>query len=240
MSEAQAILQLTDVSSGYGKLEILRGIKLEIRKGEIVTLIGANGAGKTTTLNTICGLIRTRGGTIDLEGEVINTLQPSEIVARGLSQSPEGRKLFSDMSVYENLEMGAYLRNDKAGILADIQKCFQLFPRLEERQKQLAGSMSGGEQQMCAIARALMARPKVLLLDEPSLGLAPLLVQQIFDIIKTLNEEGTTIFLVEQNAKAALKLAHRAYVMETGQIVLSGVADDLAEDPRVREAFLGE
>ena len=236
----EVMLELDGVRSGYGPLEILRGVSLTVNKGEIVTLIGANGAGKTTTLNTICGLIKTRGGSIRLGGEEISALLPSEIVERGLSQSPEGRKLFSDMSVLENLEMGAYLRHDHDGIAADIEKCYELFPRLRERNDQAAGSLSGGEQQMCAMARSLMARPKVLLLDEPSLGLAPILVKQIFQIVKGLNEQGTTVFLIEQNAKAALKLAHRAYVMETGSIVLSGDADELAEDPRVREAFLGE
>ena len=240
MPDAPTMLRLTNVRAGYGPLEILKGISLEIGRGEIVTLIGANGAGKSTTLNTVCGLLQTRDGTIELENENITKLQPNEIVGRGLSQAPEGRKLFSEMTVRENLEMGAYLRKDKDSIQADLEKVYGLFPILRERQKQMAGSLSGGEQQMCAIARALMARPKVMLLDEPSLGLAPLLVRQIFEIIRSLNQEGTTIFLVEQNAQAALRLAHRGYIMETGKITISGPADDLLHDPRVREAYLGD
>jgi len=231
------LLELADVRSGYGRIEVLKGISLSILEGEIVTLIGANGAGKTTTLNTVCGLVRSRGGSIKLGGEEISEMGTASIVAKGLCQVPEGRKLFSDMTVLENLEMGAFLRKDD--LREDLEKVFALFPILEERRKQMAGSLSGGEQQMCAIARALMAKPKILLLDEPSLGLAPLLCQQIFDVVKRLNGEGTTIFLVEQNALAALNLAHRAYVMETGRITLEGEAAKLKEDPRVQEAYLG-
>lgn len=234
-----AALRLRGVRSGYGALEVLKGIDLEVREGEIVTLIGANGAGKSTTLKTISGLLAIRAGKITLFGTPVGTLQPHEIVGLGLVQVPEGRRLFGDMTVLENLEMGAYLRRDADGIERDLEHCFALFPRLRERARQRAGSLSGGEQQMCAIARALMARPRVLLLDEPSLGLAPLLVQQIFEIIGRLNREGVTVLLVEQNANAALNLAHRGYVMETGRITLSGPADALLADPKVREAYLG-
>ncbi len=235
-----AILALEGVKAGYGNMEVLKGIDLEIRQGEIATLIGCNGAGKSTTLNTICGLVRTRGGRIVLAGEDVTNVLPYELVKRGLCQVPEGRKLFSDMTVLENLEMGAYLRRDKDGIRRDLDHVYGLFPILKDRRGQAAGSLSGGEQQMCAIGRALMARPRVLLLDEPSLGLAPILVQQIFKIIGELNREGTTIFLVEQNAHAALRLAHRGYVMETGVITHSAEASLLLEDEKVREAYLGK
>ncbi|MHC4390879.1 MAG: ABC transporter ATP-binding protein [Planctomycetota bacterium] len=236
---ADPALKLEALTSGYGSLEVLHSIDLEINTGEIVTLIGANGAGKSTTLKTVSGLLAARGGRILLEGQPIQDLQPNEIVSRGLVQVPEGRRLFAEMTVLENLEMGAYLRKGKKGIQKDLEHCYELFPRLLDRRRQRAGSLSGGEQQMCAIARGLMARPKVLLLDEPSLGLAPLLVKQIFEIIQRLNNEGVTIFLVEQNAVAALKLADRGYIMETGKITLSGPADELLHDPRVREAYLG-
>jgi len=233
-------LQLTDVRAGYGQIEVLHGISLTINTGEIVTLIGANGAGKSSTLNTTCGLLRSRGGSIELFGEEISGLQTQQIVARGVAQSPEGRRLFSDMTVLENLEMGAFLRKDKPAIQKDLQHVYELFPILSDRRKQQAGSLSGGEQQMCAIARCLMARPKLMLLDEPSLGLAPLICQTIFGVVKRLNEEeGVTIFLVEQNAQAALKLAHRGYVMETGKILMEGTGAELLEDPRVQEAYLG-
>jgi branched-chain amino acid transport system ATP-binding protein len=234
------MLSLKGVCSGYGNLEVLKGVDLEIRRGEIVTLIGANGAGKTTTLNTICGLLKTTAGTIELEGEEITQLQPNEIVARGVSQSPEGRRLFSDMTVLENLDMGAYLRTDKEAIAEDLEAMYQMFPIMRERSDQRAGSLSGGEQQMVAIARALMARPRLLLLDEPSLGLAPIICQQIFATVRELNQErGMTVFIVEQNAHAALDLAHRAYVMETGSITMSGDAKELQSDERVRAAYLG-
>ena len=205
-----------------------------------MTLIGANGAGKTTTLNAICSIVRIREGQVELGGRDITRAPTNAIVRAGVAQAPEGRKLFSELTVRENLDMGAYLRNDRDGIRADMKKVFGLFPILEERQSQAAGSLSGGEQQMCAIGRALMARPKLLLLDEPSLGLAPLVCQRIFDVIRELNREGTTILLVEQNAHAALRLAHRAYVMETGQITLSGSAEDLLKDEKVKSAYLGE
>lgn len=234
------MLNLKEVQSGYGNLEVLKGVSLEVRRGEIVTLIGANGAGKTTTLNTICGLLKTTGGVIELEGEDITQLQPNEIVARGVSQSPEGRRLFSDMTVLENLDMGAYLRKDTQSIAEDLESMYEMFPIMRERSSQRAGSLSGGEQQMVAIARALMARPRLLLLDEPSLGLAPIICQQIFATVRELNAtKGVTVFIVEQNAHAALDLAHRAYVMETGTITMSGDAKDLRDDERVRAAYLG-
>ncbi|MEK7466181.1 MAG: ABC transporter ATP-binding protein [Planctomycetota bacterium] len=234
------MLKLNGVTAGYGRLEVLHGITLEVAEGEIVTLIGANGAGKTTTLNAICSLVRVRDGSIELAGKDITRAPTNMIVKAGVAQVPEGRKLFSELTVHENLEMGAYLRKDKDGVLADLKKVFGLFPILEERQWQAAGSLSGGEQQMCAIGRALMAKPKLLLLDEPSLGLAPLICRQIFDVIRELNRQGTTILLVEQNAHAALRLAHRAYVMETGTIKLSGKAEDLLKDEKVKSAYLGE
>ena len=233
-------LALKGVCAGYGALEVLKGVDLHVGRGEIVTLIGANGAGKSTTLQTISGLLETRGGSIQLGGQAIERMQPHEIVARGLVQVPEGRRLFADMSVRENLEMGAYLRTSRGEIAEEMAHCFELFPRLRDRQHQRAGSLSGGEQQMCAIARGLMAQPEVMLLDEPSLGLAPLLVKQIFAILRKLNDDGVTIFVVEQNANAALHLAHRAYIMETGKITAAGPADTLLHDPRVREAYLGE
>ncbi|KAF0246131.1 MAG: putative ABC transporter ATP-binding [Planctomycetota bacterium] len=234
------MLKLNGVTAGYGHLEVLHGISLEVAEGEIVTLIGANGAGKTTTLNAICSLVRVRDGSIELAGRDITRAPTNTIVRAGVAQVPEGRKLFAELTVHENLDMGAYLRKEKDGVLADLKKVFGLFPILEERQWQTAGSLSGGEQQMCAIGRALMAKPKLLLLDEPSLGLAPLVCRQIFDVIRELNREGTTILLVEQNAHAALRLAHRAYVMETGTIKLTGKAEDLLKDEKVKSAYLGE
>lgn len=238
--EAQTVLRLENVHAGYGRMTVLKGISLDVQAGEIVTLIGANGAGKSTTLNTICGLIRVTEGRIQIFDQDMTNQSTALIVKSGLSQVPEGRRLFSDMSVQENLELGAFLRQDKAGIAADIAHCFELFPILHQRSQQQAGSLSGGEQQMCAIARAVMSRPKILLLDEPSLGLAPLIVKQIFSILAKLRDEGCTIFLVEQNARMALKLADRAYVLQTGQIVKSGSGSELLEDPEVRHAYLGE
>jgi branched-chain amino acid transport system ATP-binding protein len=221
-------------------MEVLHGIDLHLDEGEIVTLIGANGAGKTTTLNAICGIVKVSGGSVRLRDQDITHRSTKDIVRLGLTQAPEGRKLFSELTVAENLDMGAYLRKDTDGIRADLDYVTELFPRLRERWAQRAGSLSGGEQQMCAIGRALMAKPQLLLLDEPSLGLAPLLVEQIFSIVQRLHADGTTILLVEQNARMALKIATRGYVMETGAITMEGPAQDLLDDPRVRSAYLGD
>ena len=234
------MLELEDLRAGYGNIEALHGISLSVGEGEIVTLIGANGAGKTTTLMTISGCVRARSGAIRFRGRDISGLPPHEIVALGLVQSPEGRKIFPRLSVAENLEMGAFTRRDPDGIAADQNRVFELFPILGERRRQPGGTLSGGEQQMLAIARALMARPKLLLLDEPSLGLAPLVVSRIFEVIRELNREGATILLVEQNAQMALKAAHRGYVLETGTIAMADAADKLLADPRVRSAYLGD
>jgi branched-chain amino acid transport system ATP-binding protein len=236
----QPVLVLDKVSSFYGNIQALRNISLKVFPGEIVTLIGSNGAGKTTTLKTISGLIRPRTGTIFLNDERIDSVSPELVVAKGISQSPEGRQIFPRMTVLENLEMGAFLRKDKAEIAADMENVFKLFPRLKERVKQRAGTMSGGEQQMLAMGRALMARPKVLLLDEPSMGLSPLLVETIFQIIIDINREGTTILLVEQNALAALSIANRGYVLQTGSIVLEDKGVNLLENENVRRTYLGE
>ena len=234
------MLELEDLRAGYGNIEALHGISLSVAEGEIVTLIGANGAGKTTTLMTISGCVRARSGAIRFRGRDISGLPPHEIVALGLVQSPEGRKIFPRLTVAENLEMGAFTRRDPDGIAADQNRVFELFPILGERRRQPGGTLSGGEQQMLAIARALMARPKLLLLDEPSLGLAPLVVSRIFEVIRELNREGATILLVEQNAQMALKAAHRGYVLETGTIAMADAADKLLADPRVRSAYLGD
>jgi branched-chain amino acid transport system ATP-binding protein len=234
-----AMLEVNDVHTYYGNIHALKGISLSVEEGEIVTLIGANGAGKSTTLNTICGLLHPRSGSIRLEEEDIHGLPPHDVVGRGVSQAPEGRRIFGRLTVQENLEMGAFLRDDAEGIRRDTRRVFDLFPRLEERRRQLGGTLSGGEQQMLAIGRALMAHPRVLLLDEPSMGLAPLLVEDIFRVIRQLNEEGTTILLVEQNALMALAIAGRGYVLETGSVVLAGTADELRENPQVQEAYLG-
>jgi len=234
------MLELEDLRAGYGNIEALHGISLSVGEGEIVTLIGANGAGKTTTLMTISGCVRARSGAIRFRGRDISGLPPHEIVALGLVQSPEGRKIFPRLTVAENLEMGAFTRRDPDGIAADQNRVFELFPILGERRRQPGGTLSGGEQQMLAIARALMARPKLLLLDEPSLGLAPLVVSRIFEVIRELNREGATILLVEQNAQMALKAAHRGYVLETGTIAMADAADKLLSDPRVRSAYLGD
>ena len=236
----QPVLVLDKVSSFYGNIQALRNISLQVFPGEIVTLIGSNGAGKTTTLKTISGLIRPRTGTITLNGERIDSVSPELVVAKGISQSPEGRQIFPRMTVLENLEMGAFLRKDKNEIAGDMENVFKLFPRLKERVKQRAGTMSGGEQQMLAMGRALMARPKVLLLDEPSMGLSPLLVETIFQIIININREGTTILLVEQNALAALSIASRGYVLQTGSIVLEDKGQNLLENENVRRTYLGE
>ena len=234
------MLELRDVSAGYGNIEALHGISLSVDDGEIVTLIGANGAGKTTTLMTISGCVRARAGAVMFRGRDVSRLPPHEIVALGLVQSPEGRKIFPRLTVMENLEMGAFVRRDRPGIAADAKRVFELFPILGERRRQPGGTLSGGEQQMLAIGRALMARPKLLLLDEPSLGLAPMVVTRIFEVIRELNREGSTILLVEQNARMALKAAHRGYVLETGTIAMTGPAGDLLSDERVRAAYLGD
>ena len=227
------------VKTGYGQMEVLHGIDLEVRRGEIVTLIGSNGAGKTTTLMTLSAITRVWAGEILYEGERLDRLAPHEVVARGISHVPEGRQVFRDLTVHENLQLGAFLRKDLDGIARDLDHVLQLFPILAERRTQLGGTLSGGEQQMLAIGRALMARPKVLLLDEPSLGLAPLIVKDIFQTVKRINGEGVTVLLVEQNANLALQLADRGYVIETGRITLHDQAQALASNPKVREAYLG-
>ena len=234
------ILELTDVHTYNGSIQALKGISLEVREGEVVTLLGANGAGKTTTLRSINGLNRPRRGVIRFQGQNITTVSAHDIVKRGIAQSPEGRRLFPRMTVTENLELGAFQRSDRAEIREDMERVFELFPRLKERRDQKAGTMSGGEQQMCAIGRALMARPRLLLLDEPSLGLAPIFVERIFEIIKTINEQGTSILLVEQNALMALDAANRGYVLETGRIVLADDAESLKTNEQVRKTYLGE
>lgn len=234
------MLEVKDIQTYYGNIQALKGVSLNVNQGEIVTLIGSNGAGKTTTLRTIQGLLRPRSGSITLNGEELTTLPAHQITIKGISQSPEGRLVFTRMTVLENLEMGAFTRNDKDGIQRDLEMVFKTFPRLRERIKQRSGTLSGGEQQMLAMGRAMMARPRVLLLDEPSMGLAPILVEEIFNVIRRLNsEQGTTILLVEQNARAALQVAHRAYVLETGKITISGSARELLNDSRVIEAYLG-
>ena len=234
------MLKLSDIHTYYGNIQALKGVSLEIEKGEIVTLIGANGAGKSTTLMSICGLVPPRSGEIFFDGDPIHDVPPNHIVAKGICQVPEGRRIFPYLTVLENLDMGAFLRTDKQNIEKDLAYVFELFPILAERRNQAGGTLSGGEQQMLAISRALMARPKLLLLDEPSLGLAPLVVKRIFEIIKKINtEQNTTIFLVEQNANLALKVAHRGYVMENGSITLWDSSDNLLANEKVREAYLG-
>jgi branched-chain amino acid transport system ATP-binding protein len=235
-----AVLRVDDVHTYYGTIHALKGISLEVREGEIVTLIGANGAGKSTTLRSINGLNHPREGRIVFQGRDITQTPPHDVVKLGISQSPEGRKLFPYMSVHENLEMGAFQRADRKNLKEDFDRVFTLFPRLAERRSQKAGTMSGGEQQMCAIGRALMARPKLLMLDEPSMGLAPIFVERIFEIVKEINQQGTTILLVEQNALMALDAASRGYVLETGRIALADDAKALRENERVRKAYLGE
>jgi branched-chain amino acid transport system ATP-binding protein len=234
------LLEIEDMHSYYGHIHALQGISLTVDEGEVVTLIGSNGAGKTTTLRSIHGILPPREGRIVFAGEEIQGTPAHELIGRGIAQSPEGRKIFRRMTVLENLEMGAYHRNDRSEIQRDMDRVFELFPRLKERTKQEAGTMSGGEQQMLAIGRALMSSPKLLLLDEPSMGLAPVLVERIFETIREINTQGTTILLVEQNANIALEIATRGYVLETGQIVISASAEKLREDPTVREAYLGE
>jgi branched-chain amino acid transport system ATP-binding protein len=235
-----ALLQVQGLRAGYGPIEVLKGIDLQVNEREIVTVIGANGAGKTTTLMTISGIIAAREGKITFDGLNLTRIAAHKIVKLGLAQSPEGRKIFPRLTVLENLHMGAFTRKDKNGIADDIAKAYHYFPILKQRHKQLGGTLSGGEQQMLAIARALMARPKLLLLDEPSLGLAPMIVLKIFDVIRELNGQGMSVLLVEQNARLALKLAHRGYVMETGSITMTAEASVLLNDPRIQAAYLGE
>jgi branched-chain amino acid transport system ATP-binding protein len=237
---SEPVLRVEDVHTFYGSIEALKGISLDVREGEIVTLIGANGAGKSTTLRSVNGLNHPRSGKIFFQGVDITSMPPHQVVKRGISQSPEGRKLFPRMTVIENLEMGAFQRSDRAGIREDMDRVFSLFPRLAERKSQKAGTMSGGEQQMLAIGRALMARPKLLLLDEPSMGLAPILVEKIFEIVKEINQQGTPILLVEQNALMALDTADRGYVLETGKIALADDAKALRQNEQVRKTYLGE
>ena len=233
------MLEVKNLHVSYGMIDAVKGIDFQVNDGEIVSLIGANGAGKTTTMHTLSGLLKAKEGQILLDGKDLTKVKANKIVGMGLVQVPEGRRVFTQMSVEENLQLGAYLRHDKSEIAKDFRHVYELFPRLEERKKQLAGTLSGGEQQMLAMARALMSKPKVLLLDEPSMGLSPLLVKEIFAIIKDINKAGTTIFVVEQNAKMALEIADHAYVMETGKIVLSGTGKELAASSEVQKAYLG-
>ena len=232
------LLNVKNLEVHYGVIKAIKGISFEVNEGEIVALIGANGAGKTSTMHAISGLLNSKSGLIEFDGKDISKMPAHKIVAEGLAQVPEGRRVFANLSVETNLEMGAYLRNDNK-IDADMEHIYELFPRLKERRKQLAGTLSGGEQQMLAMGRALMSKPKLLLLDEPSMGLSPILVNEIFDIIKTVNKGGVTVLLVEQNASKALQIADKAYVLETGNISVSGNAKDVAANPRVREAYLG-
>ena len=232
------ILKVDDINVYYGSIHAIKGVSFSVEEGEIVTLIGANGAGKSTTLNTIAGLLHSRTGAVEFLGEDINRVPPHKVVEKGLALVPEGRRVFLQMSVQENLEMGAYTQ-PKSGIAADLEMVFELFPRLEERRRQVAGTLSGGEQQMLAMGRALMSHPKLLMLDEPSMGLAPILVEQIFEIIKNLHKAGSTILLVEQNAQAALSIADRGYVLETGKIVTTGTGAELLSSPAIKKAYLG-
>ncbi|MBQ8328853.1 MAG: ABC transporter ATP-binding protein [Lachnospiraceae bacterium] len=233
------MLKVTDLKVKYGMIEAIKGISFEVRDGEIVTMIGANGAGKTTTMHAISGLVKAAEGSIMLDDVELTKTPANKIVGMGLAQVPEGRRVFAEQTVEENLILGAYLRKDKSKMAEDMEEVYQLFPRLKERRKQLAGTLSGGEQQMLAMGRALMAKPSILLLDEPSMGLSPLLVSEIFHIIREINDKGTTILLVEQNAKRALAIADRAYVLETGNITLEGTGEELANDERVQKAYLG-
>ena len=240
MAQDQPILEMRDVVSAYGRIQALKGISLKVFPGEIVTIIGANGAGKSTTLMTICNIVKAVSGDIFYKGERINGVNSDLLPPMGLCQVPEGRRIFPRLSVLENLDMGAFFRTDASEVKEDVERVFDLFPKLRERRKQLGGTLSGGEQQMLAMARALMSRPKVLLLDEPSMGLAPLLVQQIFNIVKMINEQGVTVVLVEQNANLALQCAQRGYVLETGNVVMEDEAGKLLENPDIRKAYLGE
>ena len=234
------MLKVTDLTVHYGAIQALRGISFDVNQGEIITLIGSNGAGKTTTLHSVSNIIKKTSGKVEFEGADITNVSPDAIVKTGLIQVPEGRRVFANMSVKENLEMGAYTRTDKNEIEESLEMVYKRFPRLEERKNQMAGTLSGGEQQMLAMGRALMSKPDFILMDEPSMGLSPLLVSEIFDIIKAINENGTTVLLVEQNAKKALSIADRAYVLETGNIVLEGKASDLLNDDSIKKAYLGE
>lgn len=234
-----AMLEVKDLSVYYGVIQALKGISFEVNEGDVIALIGANGAGKTTTLHTITGLIPSKSGSITFEGKDITKVPGYKLVPMGIAHVPEGRRVFAQLSVLQNLKMGAYTRNDKQEIEDTLTKIYKRFPRLEERKNQLAGTLSGGEQQMLAIGRAMMARPEMLLLDEPSMGLAPLFIQEIFDVIEEINKAGTTVFLVEQNARKALRIADYAYVMETGKIVMQGPAAEIASDPNVMAAYLG-
>jgi branched-chain amino acid transport system ATP-binding protein len=237
---ATVLLKVSGVLVGYGGIQAVKGVSLEVREGELVSLIGSNGAGKTTTMKAITGLLPLGGGHIELAGKTIDGQGPWGLVQQGLAMVPEGRGVFTRMTIVENLQMGAYIRNDNAAIAEDIERVFATFPRLKERRDQLAGTMSGGEQQMLAMGRALMSRPKVLLLDEPSMGLSPIMVDKIFEVIQEVSAQGVTILLVEQNASRALQIADRGYVMESGLITLSGDAHEMLHDPKVREAYLGE
>ncbi len=237
---APVLLKVNDVKVSYGGIQAVKGVSLEVREGELVSLIGSNGAGKTTTMKAITGLLPLGGGHIELAGQTIDGQGPWDLVRQGLAMVPEGRGVFTRMTIVENLQMGAYIRDDNAAIADDIERVFSTFPRLKERRHQLAGTMSGGEQQMLAMGRALMSRPKVLLLDEPSMGLSPIMVDKIFEVIQEVSAQGVTILLVEQNASRALQIADRGYVMESGLITLSGDAHEMLHDPKVREAYLGE
>lgn len=240
ISDGRPLLEFRDVDTYYGELHVLRRVNYEIRAGEIVCLLGGNASGKSTTMKTVLGLVRPARGTVLYRGEPITHLSTSERVRRGIAPVPEARRLFPRMTVYENLEMGAFTRTDPAAVGEDLERVYGLFPRVRERRHQLAGTLSGGEQQMVAIGRALMARPALLCMDEPSMGLSPAFVEQVFDIIQEINRQGTTIFVVEQNANMALSIAHRGYVLQTGQVVLSGTAQDLRENSMIRQAYLGE
>ena len=239
MADNKVMLSVKDLEVYYGSIHAIKKVSFEVREGEIVTLIGANGAGKTTTLHAISGLVKAKSGELDFCCSNLRSMEAHRIIRLGLAQVPEGRRIFASMTVQENLEMGAYIRRDSANIQKDFDRIFERLPRLKERRRQIAGTLSGGEQQMLAIGRALMSNPKMLLLDEPSMGLSPLLVNEIFSIIRDVNQSGMTVLLVEQNAKQALEIANRAYVLETGTISMSGTASDLAADPKVRAAYLG-
>ena len=235
-----ALLEVQDIQVYYGMIQALKGVSFSVNEGEVIALIGANGAGKTTTLHTVTGLLRAKSGHIIYDGQDITKVPPHKIVTMGMAHVPEGRRVFANMTVLQNLKMGAYTRSDKNEIDATIEKVYKRFPRLEERKKQMAGTLSGGEQQMLAMGRALMSKPKIILMDEPSMGLSPILVNEIFDIIQAVSESGTTVLLVEQNAKKALAIADRAYVLETGNITMSGNATELLNDTSVKKAYLGE